>query len=66
MKLRRIPGRRSRFFQGEIMVCANCGRCVQSDPKIESGWTVLEIDQLEPIYICPACFGSLNRILTRH
>jgi hypothetical protein len=41
-----------KFFQGEMMMCAICGKQQQSDPAIESHWTIIEIEG-DPKYICP-------------
>ena len=46
------------LFQGEIMRCMRCGATQKSDPKVESGWTALEINGTKIIYICPKCFGN--------
>lgn len=43
-----------KFFQGEMMHCVMCDREQQSDPKVTSDWTVLEMDQ-QPFYCCPDC-----------
>lgn len=40
------------FFMGEMMTCAICGLQQKSDPQVESGWTVVELDQV-PYYVCP-------------
>ena len=43
------------LFQGEVMHCDKCGWKYKSDPKVESQWTVVEVDG-KLIYICPHCF----------
>jgi hypothetical protein len=44
-------------FMGEVMVCAMCHEKKKSDPKIESGWTMLQIDNTS-VYLCPQCFSN--------
>jgi hypothetical protein len=56
-KVRRTTVTSSKFFQGEVMVCSNCGCREQSDPHRSSQWTLVELDG-RPIYICPKCFGN--------
>lgn len=45
-------------FMGEMMICKDCGKRQKSDPTIESGWTVLEVDG-KFYYFCPTCFGKM-------
>jgi len=47
----------SKVFQGERMTCVMCGRSRMSDPKVESGWTCIEIDK-RLFYVCPVCFPT--------
>lgn len=47
----------SKLFQGETMVCVNCGRIQKSDPHVSSQWTVVEVDD-KALYFCPWCFGN--------
>lgn len=44
-------------FMGEMMTCAGCRKMRKSDPKIESGWTLLAVDG-KKIYLCPQCFSN--------
>jgi hypothetical protein len=48
----------SKFFQGEIMTCKNCGKQQKSDPHISSDWTAIELDGKLYGYFCPHCFGN--------
>jgi hypothetical protein len=45
------------LFQGEMMICKNCGRMQKSDPAVSSQWTAVVVDG-KVIYFCPACFGN--------
>jgi hypothetical protein len=45
------------MFAGEMMDCISCGFSQESDPKIESGWTMMLIGD-ETKYICPTCCAS--------
>ncbi len=49
--------RKSKFFQGEMMTCRNCGRQEKSDKHVSSQWTVVELDG-RALYFCPWCFGN--------
>jgi uncharacterized protein CbrC (UPF0167 family) len=49
--------RKSKFFQGEMMICVHCGRKQKSDPNVSSEWTVVELDG-RALYFCPWCFGN--------
>jgi hypothetical protein len=54
--------RKSKFFQGELMECSNCGRLEKSDPNVQSNWTVIEIPETPIVkYFCPDCFGNAHR-----
>lgn len=55
----------SKYFQGEMMTCASCGRQQKSDPHVESNWTVIVADG-KPIYVCPVCFGTQALIDAEH
>lgn len=46
-------------FQGEMMVCYDCGKKQWSNPHVESNWTAIDIDD-ERIFICPKCWGKMN------
>lgn len=46
-------------FMGEIMECAKCHKKKKSDPKVESGWTMIQMDETKT-YICPNCFGNMS------
>lgn len=46
-------------FMGEIMDCAMCHKKEKSNPKVESGWTAIVLDNITK-YICPTCFGNAN------
>jgi hypothetical protein len=50
----KIPGQP---FMGEIMDCVNCHKKEKSDPKIQSNWTAIKMDNIT-IYVCPTCFGN--------
>lgn len=52
-------------FMGEMMECCMCGKTQQSDPNIESGWTVLEVDN-EPFYVCPKHLGKIHWTAKQH
>lgn len=52
-RFKRIKAKK--FFMGELMICASCGRTQQSHPNQESGWTVIELEGAPPRYICPEC-----------
>lgn len=43
---------KKRMFTGEPMTCCMCGKTQQSDPKIESNWTYIEVDGVG-YYVCP-------------
>jgi hypothetical protein len=55
----RITVHESRFFRGELMTCAICGKQEQSDPEVSSNWTVIEWEGL-PFYVCPDHFPPPN------
>jgi hypothetical protein len=38
-------------FEGEMMVCAICGRKKRSDPAVESNWRAIDLDE-QRYYIC--------------
>ena len=42
-------------FQGEMMTCTFCGQQKKSDPKIESGWTMIQADEVA-VTICTTCW----------
>lgn len=44
-----------RFFVGELMTCCMCGKQEQSDPKRESQWRCLEVEE-NAYYACPDHF----------
>lgn len=45
------------FFQGEMMECALCGRRQRSDPDVESGWTLIELED-DHYYVCTRHLNS--------
>lgn len=45
-------------FQGEMMVCESCSKQQKSNPKVESGWTTIDLDD-KRFYFCPECFEKL-------
>lgn len=45
------------YFQGEMMTCDLCGRQERSDPQVESGWTVVELNDGH-FYICTRHLNS--------
>lgn len=53
----------AKLFTGELMTCRECGARKLSNPKIESGWTAIEI--VDPprriIYICPKCWNEATK-----
>ena len=55
------PKKTIKVFQGELMICYTCSKRLKSDPKIESGWTAVEVlGDIEGagqiVYFCPECF----------
>jgi hypothetical protein len=52
LRHQKILARDSKFFRGEMMTCAICGKQKQSDIQVESGWTVMELDS-KAHYVCP-------------
>ena len=42
-------------FAGELMNCALCDAQHQSDPHVENGWTMIQLDGTNH-YICPKHF----------
>lgn len=43
-------------FQGELMTCAMCGRQEWSNPKVQSGWTLIQLPgSAVQHYVCPPC-----------
>ena len=42
-------------FQGETMACRLCAATHRSDPEVESGWTLIELDG-RGYYVCPTHF----------
>lgn len=55
--IRRISVEESKYFTGEMMTCAICGKQQRSNPKKSSQWTVIEANG-KPMYVCPKCFGN--------
>lgn len=39
-------------FHGELMTCCLCGKQHQSDPRVQSDWTLVEFAG-ERYYVCP-------------
>jgi len=52
-----IRAKDSKYFRGEMMICAKCLRKQRSNPKKSSDWTIIQADNIPPVYICPECFG---------
>lgn len=50
------------LFQGEMMTCKLCGKTQRSNPKVESGWTALQMGYESGkqiiVYICPQCWAK--------
>ncbi len=40
-------------FMGEVMHCCMCHKEQKSDPKVESGWTYIEIEGRPGVHVCP-------------
>lgn len=40
-------------FMGETMRCIMCGKTQVSDPKVESGWTFIDMEGTPGAYVCP-------------
>lgn len=57
MKIRKRTVTKSKYFQGEMMICAICGVREKSNPHVSSQWTVIEMDG-HGVYVCPECFGN--------
>lgn len=55
MKRHRVHSGQSKYFRGELMTCAGCGRKQKSSPNTSSGWTIL-IAGNASIYLCPSCY----------
>jgi len=49
-------------FTGEMMTCALCARQQQSDPHVESGWTIIALDGVLH-YVCPDCIHGPARTI---
>lgn len=45
------------IFQGELMVCVQCGLQQRSHPEIQSGWYKVVADGV-PSNLCPKCMGA--------
>lgn len=39
-------------FTGELMSCVICGRQERSNPRVSSGWRMLQLDE-HGFYVCP-------------
>jgi hypothetical protein len=48
-----FEGPSSKYFRGERMTCTFCGATRYSDPGVELGWRVVEVNG-RPRYVCPA------------
>lgn len=46
-------------FQGEMMRCLSCGAKQESDPNVESGWTLISVDQHKG-HFCPNCWHTIG------
>lgn len=44
------------LFTTEMMTCEHCHWTYKADPKVESQWTVVEVDG-KLLYYCPSCWG---------
>lgn len=44
------------LFEGRVLHCKNCGWEFSSQPKLESMWTTIQVDN-QLIDICPFCWG---------
>lgn len=51
-------------FMGELMVCSICGKQQKSDPKVESNWRLIALDNV-PYYVCPDHFPP-DAVATTH
>lgn len=52
-------------FMGEMMECAICGKRQKSDLDVESGWTVIELDNVA-YYVCPSHIGNPKWTASQH
>lgn len=51
---KKVPGLK---FQGEVMVCAMCGKQQESDPAVESGWRYIQVGERGG-YVCTDHFPA--------
>jgi len=58
IKKRTIRAEDSKVFIGEMMVCRYCHKQQRSNPKKESGWTFIEVDDAISFYVCPECWNK--------
>jgi DNA-directed RNA polymerase subunit RPC12/RpoP len=49
---------KKKLFWGEVMECKECGKTHLSDPKKESNWTAVQMDDVV-FYICPKCWDEI-------
>lgn len=54
------PYQKGMIFGGEMMWCRECGKKKKSDPKIESGWTAIQVNE-KTFYICPECWSGFTK-----
>lgn len=59
-----LPGR-TLMFTGEMMICSICKKKEQSDPNVESGWTLIELDGYR-FYVCPKHLGNRSWTSEQH
>lgn len=46
----------AKYFTGELMQCALCGKIEKSDPQVENDWRVVELAYDIAFYVCPDHF----------
>lgn len=54
-RVRRITVDQSKYFRGEKMTCAICGKQKRSNPQLSSNWRLVEVDG-KPYYVCTKHF----------
>jgi len=57
MKKKPQNGQKGMIFGGEMMRCKNCGKEQRSNPRVESGWTAVQMDD-HLFYYCPDCWSG--------
>lgn len=63
MGIKRIKASESKYFRGEMMTCAICGRVEKSNPHVSMGWNVIETNG-RGVYVCPTCFENIQHFPT--